>query len=200
MNTNTRRMLQVAIIGALAFILMFFAFPIIPVIPYVKVDFSDVPILLLTFIQGPLSGISAAAIRSILHYIQTGGDAGYPIGDTASFLATLAYILPVYYIVRPILKRQGHVFIEKTTFKNNKGRILSGYICSIISLTIIMSLLNYYVITPFYMAVMNFPIADMREYILLGIIPFNIIKGILVSLVAHFMLVKLLPVLSKYMK
>lgn len=199
MNTNTRKLLQIAIIGALAYILMFFAFPIIPFIPYIKVDFSDVPILLLTIIQGPLSGIAAAFIRSILHYIQTGGDAGYPIGDLASFLATISFILPVYYIIKPKLLTRGQANIPKARISQNKGRMLFGYLCSILSLTIVMSLLNYYVITPFYMAMMNFPIPNMGEYILKGIIPFNIIKGILVSAVAHVILVKILPLLSKHM-
>lgn len=199
MNTNTRKLVQIAIIGALAYILMFFAFPIIPFIPYVKVDFSDVPLLLLTIIQGPLSGIAAAFIRSVLHYIQTGGDAGYPIGDLASFLATIAFILPVYYVIRPKLLGKGQGIISKTRLSQNKGRMLFGYLCSILSLTIVMSLLNYFVLTPFYMAVMNFPIPNMGEYILKGIIPFNLIKGILVSAAAHVILVKILPLLSKNM-
>lgn len=200
MNTNTRRLLLTAIMGALAYIIMFFAFPIIPVVPYVQVDFSDVPILLLTFLQGPISGIAAAAIRSILHYIQTGGDAGYPIGDVTGFLATISYILPIYYIVKGNSKRKIQAIVDKTILPKSNGRILLGYLCSIISLTVVMTILNYFVITPFYMAVMNFPIANMREYILLGIIPFNIIKGILVAIVSHIILVKVLPLLQKRVK
>ena len=58
-----------------------------------------------------------------------------------------------------------------------------------------MTVLNYYIITPFYMYVMNFPIDNIRTYILFGIIPFNLLKGLLVSIMAHIVVVKVLPTL-----
>lgn len=99
---NTHRLVGISLFGALGFVLMFIAFPVIPAFSYLKVDFSDLPILLSFLLYGPVGGVMSTLIRSILHYIQTGGDMGYPIGDFASFIATLAYCFPAYWLLKKI--------------------------------------------------------------------------------------------------
>ena len=191
---KAKRLMFIAIMGALAYLLMFFAFPILFALPFLKIDFSDIPLLLTTFLYGPLSGALAALIRTLLHYIQTGGDAGYPIGDLASFLASLAYILPIYYFLR------GHLGTIKAKDRQLAwSRLLLTYGSATLSLTLVMVALNYFVLAPFYSAVMNFPINDMVQYLLMGIVPFNLVKGILVSIVAHFFLRRLLPIVDRWL-
>ena len=192
MKKDVKKFVLTAIMGALAFILMWFAFPVIIALPFLKVDFSDIPLLFATFLYGPLSGFGAMVIRSILHYIQTGGDLGYPIGDIASVLASSAWILPVYYLSKR------HLPTGSRGQKRSRLRfwfaLINIYGLGIISMTFVMSVLNYFIITPFYVKVMNFPIEAMGGYVLFGIIPFNLIKGLLISVVAHFFLARFLPV------
>lgn len=185
LKSNTHRTVGVALFGALAFVLMFFAFPIIPAFPYLKVDFSDLPILLSYLLYGPVAGILSGLVRSVLHYIRTGGDMGYPIGDVASFLASIAYCYPVYLIMRRA--------------KSKKGLIIA-FFAGILSLTIVLSIANWYVITPLYIKLLGFELGNIRTYLLAGIIPFNIFKGIIISVVYMLVLPKLRPWLVRVNK
>lgn len=175
---KTHKIVGVSLFGALGFVLMFFAFPILPAVPYLKVDFSDLPILVSFLLYGPAGGTSAAFIRTVLHYIQSGGDMGYPIGDTASFLATLAFCLPIYYLLR-----------GAKTYK----RAVAAFVVGTISLTVILTVLNWLVITPLYLAILNFSVGNLRDYIVAGVLPFNLIKGTIVSIVSLVVLPKLRP-------
>ncbi|CZQ83529.1 ecf transporter substrate-specific component [Trichococcus palustris] len=180
-QNKTKKMVGISLFGALAFVLMFIAFPVIPAFSYLKIDFSDLPILLSFFLYGPAGGIISALIRSILHYLQTGGDMGYPIGDAAGFLATLAYTLPVYYL------------LQKS--KTKAGVILS-LLAGTIVLTVVLSVANWYVFTPLYMNLLNFQMGPIKELVLAGILPFNIIKGLVISAVILLVMPKLKPWLT----
>ena len=49
-HQKIHQMVGVSCLSALAFILMMFEFPILPVAPYLKMDFSDLPVLIGGFI------------------------------------------------------------------------------------------------------------------------------------------------------
>ncbi|WP_124057437.1 ECF transporter S component [Vaginisenegalia massiliensis] len=175
-----RHLVLLAILGAWAIILRLFNFPILPAAPFLKVDFSDLMVTLGLLIQGPLGAASVAFIRDGLGYLIKGGEAGLPIGETMSFIASLAYILPLHFI----FKRD-----------NLSVRKLSHYIwacmVAIMSLVLVMGLLNYFVALPLYIKVLNFPIASIKDYVLAFILPFNLLKGLLVSF-AQYLLFRLL--------
>jgi len=174
-QNKTKRLVGISLFGALAFVLMFIAFPVIPAFSYLKIDFSDLPILLSYFLYGP------AGIRSILHYLQTGGDMGYPIGDFASLLATLSYTLPVYYLLNK----------AKT-----KTAVIMALLTGTLVLTVVLSIANWFIITPLYMYLLNFEMGSVKELVLAGILPFNIIKGLVVSAVIPLVMPKLKPWLA----
>ena len=176
-TSNTKKMVGIAMLAALATILISFGFPIIPGVSFLKVDFSDIPVLIGMFLYGPVGGTMVAFIRSLLHYIQTGGDAGYPIGDTASFIASVAYTLPIYLIMKSMV--------------NNTKTIIFANIVGSLSLAVILSLVNYFFLLPLYLKVLNFSVGPIRDYILMGVIPFNIIKGAIVSTVFIMLYAKL---------
>ena len=176
-TSNTKKMVGIAMLAAIATILISFGFPIIPGVSFLKVDFSDIPVLIGMFLYGPVGGTMVAFIRSLLHYIQTGGDAGYPIGDTASFIASVAYTLPIYLIMKSKV--------------DNTKTIIFANIVGTLSLTVILSLVNYFFLLPLYLKVLNFSVGPIREYILMGVIPFNIIKGAIVSTVFIMLYAKL---------
>ena len=93
---------------------------------------------------------------------------GYPIGDVASFIASLAYCLPVYYLLRRA---------------QSKKDTLVGLLAGTVSLTVVLSLANWLVITPLYLKILNFESGPLRELIFAGIVPFNIVKGLLLGIV-----------------
>lgn len=165
--SRTQKMMVVALLGALALVIQFFSFPVIPAAPFLKVDFSDVIVLLAMLIFSWKEGLLVIFIRSALHYLLTGGEAGVPVGDFAAFLGSTALTLPIYFIIQ----RAG------IQWKSSLLAIISGTL----SLTLVLSLTNWLILAPAYMALMNFSVGPMREYLTIAVIPFNLVKGVLVS-------------------
>ncbi|WP_263969768.1 ECF transporter S component [Companilactobacillus kimchii] len=62
----------VAVFAALGTILMFFEFPILFWLPFLKIDLSDVVTLIGTFAFGPVGGVLIALLKSMVHVIVTG--------------------------------------------------------------------------------------------------------------------------------
>ena len=168
-DKRTRKIVVIGILAALAWIISRFTFPILPWAPFLKIDFSDIPILLGMYVFGPMAGVAIAGVRSLLSYVMSGGEAGFPIGDTAAFLATLSYTLPIYYLI-------------KDRIPNMKSTLLASGLGTV-SLTVVLSALNWAFIAPMYMYVMGFSVGPMREYLTISVIPFNLLKGIFVSIV-----------------
>lgn len=171
MHQRIQRLVGISCLSALAFILMFFEFPILPMAPYLKLDFSDVPVLLGGFIYGPLGGVLIAAIKCLIHGMVHGFSPAELIGITSDFVSSLAILLPFCWVWRR--KNWG-----------TKKQTIVGIILATVVLTVIMSLLNLWVVTPLYMAVWNWkstlPIAQL---VAIGVVPFNIIKGLVVTIV-----------------
>ncbi|EMF0148439.1 ECF transporter S component [Enterococcus hirae] len=187
-NTRVQKMVAVALFAAIGLVLQYIAFPIMPAFSFLKIDFSDIPVLISMFLFGPVAGLVTAFLRSILHLITTGFSPDNLVGDTASFLATAIFTLPIFY------------FFRKNT-QVGKNKFL-GVISGTIAMTIFMSVANYFVITPLYLMFLGLNANQMlgmplANYVLIGIVPFNIIKGFIVSAAFLVLHAKLLPWLSR---
>lgn len=180
---RTKKLAVIGILAAVAWVVSLFSFPVLYWAPFLKVDFSDIPVFLGMYVFGPLAGISIAAIRSLLSYASSGGEAGFPIGDTAAFLATLSYTLPMYYLIK--------------NRKPNRNRAILTSAVATFSLTATLTFLNWAVIAPLYMKVMGFSVGPMREYLTVSVIPFNLVKGIFVSVVFFALFYQLYDYLEK---
>ena len=183
-GSRVHRLVGVALLAAVGFVLMMYlAFPILPMFPFLKLDLSDLFVLLGGLIYGPGGGIMVAFVRSLLHFILTGGGVVNLIGDLAAFIASVGFMLPVVMTMKP---------------KSGLGREVSGLALGTVSLTMIMSVLNWLVIMPMYLAVMNFPLGiSVTRYVLIGVVPFNLIKGAVVSVVFFAIAKALMPWLEK---
>ncbi|MGX7029945.1 ECF transporter S component [Vagococcus zengguangii] len=182
-KSKVQRMVIIAMLAAVSFVLMFFAFPILPTVPFMKVDFSEIPILIGTFILGPIAGIGIAALRSILHLLSTGFSIPNMIGDLASFLAAIALILPIYYIYKN---------------KHNNVGLVFGLVVGVVTSTVVMSLANYSFILPVYAKFAGFVLpGTMADYIFLGVVPFNLVKGVIVNTLFFAVYKSLVPWLNK---
>ncbi|MCZ0717659.1 ECF transporter S component [Aerococcus kribbianus] len=198
MSKKTQHLLLATVMGTLSYILMYFSFPVMPALPFLKVDFADIPIILVAMVQGPIGALMSAVLSRGLHYLFTGGEMGIPIGDIASLIASLAYVLPIYWILKKPL--QGKAMTQNLIdHEISWGRKLLAYLSGTLSMAVIMTVLNYFIITPLYIYMMNFPIDDMRAYIIYGVLPFNLLKGVIVSILGHVVVVKVLPqLLAKF--
>lgn len=183
-NNKVQKMVIVAMLAAIATVLQFFDFPIFPAFPFLKIDFSDIPIMISMFIFGPFAGIATALIRSTLHLLLTGLSPQNMVGDVASFFATCVFTLPMYYF-----------FNKGSKKRSNK---IWGVTTGILALTIFMSVANYFIITPLYLNLYGvnadqFLGMSLAKYVSIGIVPFNLIKGTVVSAVFLVLHAKLLP-------
>ncbi len=173
-----------AMIGALAFLIMKIEVPIIPGFDYLKMDFSDSLVALSALVFGPLGGTMIALFKSLLSLFISGFNPISMIGQLAAFLA---YILPFY-------------FISKKHEDKVQYQIL-GLAVGTFALTVVMSLANYFVLTPMYISLMGFKLnSSLLTYIVSAIVPFNLIKGIINSIVVLLLAKTLLPVLEKFVR
>jgi len=176
---NIKNMTKISILSVIAFILMQIEFPI-PIFPsFLKIDLSDLPALIGGFALGPIVGILIELFKNLMHLIQTSTSG---VGELANFLVGIALVVPASFI-----------YSKDKTKKN----AIIGLFVGTISMGIVGGLANYYILLPFYGNVLKFPIeaivemgsiinsniVDLNSLIFYAIIPFNILKGIVLSII-----------------
>ncbi|MCC3657660.1 ECF transporter S component [Staphylococcus haemolyticus] len=178
---QNKRLITISMLSAIAFILTFIKFPLPFLPPYLTLDFSDVPTLLATFLLDPVAGILVALIKNILNFLFNMGD---PVGPVANFLAGVSFLLSAYYVT----KRQG----------DTPRSLVVGLAIGTIVMTIVLSILNYFVLLPLYGMIFNLGdvFNNLKIIIISGVIPFNIIKGIVISIIFALLYRRLKRVLS----
>ena len=88
---DAMRIAYIAIFTALSFALRFFEFSILPAVPYLQIDFSDVFILICAFALGPVSGIIAGVMKEVLYGIFFTHT--YFVGELANMIILIPFIL-----------------------------------------------------------------------------------------------------------
>ncbi|MEH6987254.1 MULTISPECIES: ECF transporter S component [Bacillales] len=172
---NIKSMVAIGMLSSISYVLMLLNFPIPPFPQFLMIDFSDIPALIAALIFGPAAGILVELIKNILDYFMTGSATGVPVGHIANFVAGILFVLPTYYVYSKLKTKKGMTF---------------GLVIGTMVMAVIMSVLNYLVILPAYTFFLNFPAMsapEMRTMIVTGILPFNILKGLIISIV--FMLI-----------
>lgn len=182
---KTRKLIAIAMLSSISFLLMLLAFPL-PVLPaYLKVDFSDIPALIAAITMGPIAGILVAFLKNVLDWLFAGSPTGVPVGHMANFATSILFLTPVYLIYRKASSSKG---------------IMYGLALGTISMAIGMSLLNYLIFLPMYTYFLNFPMESgtaLFNSIIFGILPFNLIKGCLVTIVMIVLFKRMKPLLDK---
>ncbi|MHC0552354.1 ECF transporter S component [Salinicoccus sp. CNSTN-B1] len=180
-RSRLEKLIIISILAALSFILMLVQFPIPFIPPFLTVDFSDIPAFIGFMLFGGVAGSLVILMKIILYGLLMASE---PIGPLANLLASFSLLLPVYF-----------------TYKKSKTKksLVLGFILGVFALTLVMAVLNYFVLLPAYGLIIDQRdlIENIRAIITAGIIPFNIIKGILVGLMAYLVYTKVIPKLRK---
>ncbi|MCT0161472.1 ECF transporter S component [Lactiplantibacillus pentosus] len=168
-HTTLHRLVGIALLGAIAYILMLLEFPILPVAPWMKIDFSDIPILIGLFLFGVGGAFIITIIKLLLHSAMVGFAVYNLIGSLASFLGTAILILAFAAVLR--------------YYRGNpKWRMPLAICVATIGLTVIESLANLTFVLPFYLQVMGMKLSmSLNTIVLVAVVPFNLIKGLLVG-------------------
>ena len=176
MNENSKKLnrsVKIALLAAIASILMFIEFPIIPAFPWLKLDLSELPVLLGGFGLGTLAAVAIEFIKILLKLLLKGTETGF-VGEIANFVIGCSLVLPAAIIYK-----------KKRT---NLSAIL-GMIIGIVIMNIFAIIANIYFLLPAY----GIPVTPdyARSYALFGLIPLNSIKGLLTAVVSYPLYIKL---------
>ena len=183
-RSRTRTIAQVAMLGAVAGGLMNLEFPIPFLAPsFYQLDFSEVPVMVGTFAMGPVAGILIELVKILVHLV-TKGTMTAGVGDVANFLFGCAYVVPAGLIYR-------------FHHKKSRAHAVAGMAVGTVLTAILACFVNAFVLLPAYAAAFGMPmdalvgmgsavnkaITSLPTFVLFAVVPFNIIKGVVVSLV-----------------
>lgn len=166
-----RYFINIGVLSSISIVLMLFNFPLPPFPSFLQVDFSDVPALLAAMTMGPVAGILVELLKNILDWLLSGSMTGVPVGHLANFTTGVLFIIPVYFFYSKI--------------QSGKGLII-GLLAGTVSMAVGMSLLNYVLFLPMYTLFLGMePVKGdaLKDMIVLGILPFNLVKGVIVMIV-----------------
>ena len=185
------KMTKIAMLSVIAFILFQLDAPL-PFFPaFLNIDASDLPAVIGGFAMGPLAGIAIEAIKNILHLLQTktGG-----VGELANFVIGISMVVPAALIY--------------TKHKSKKAAII-GLTIGTLVMAAVGALANYFVLLPFYATlypldviinmgtVVNPAIDSVLTLVLYGVLPFNLMKGLALSILTIFLYKRISPILHK---
>lgn len=170
------KLVVLSLLAAVSLILFFISFPLPMLPPYLKVDFSDVPALLAGLIFSPLAGLLVVFLKNLLYFVASG--ASDPIGVAANFIAGSLFVFPVAYLYH--------------RYSGVKS-IVSGLVIGTVVMAIAMSVLNYFIILPAYSLLIGMEMNESIKWMTVvgGVLPFNFIKGIIVSMLFVPVFIKL---------
>ena len=192
---TTARMTRIAILGVCAFILMYFEIALPFIAPtFYKLDFSEIPVLIGGFALGPLSAVVIELIKILLKLLFKPTTTAF-VGELANFLVGCAFAVPaaLYY---------------------QKNRTKKGALISLLIGTLCMALagfaVNLWLVIPAYVSIMHFPLEaiigagaaifpvvdSVFMLVLCCTTPFNLIKGILLSILTFLLYKRISPFLK----
>ncbi len=175
--TKTKKLTYSAMFAAIATLVMYLDFPLPFMPPFLKLDLSGFISILTAFMFGAVPAILVTLTKDIIHAFSstTGG-----VGELADFLMMSAFSIAVSF-----------------SYKRNhtkKGAIIGLSIGTVITVIIGM-LTNKYMLIPFFSKVtpietiiemctkVNPSIDSINTYIVFGVLPFNLIKCFILSLI-----------------
>lgn len=173
MKSNINKTVKVSLLVGVAFILMFIELPIIPIFPWLKMDISDVPALMGAFAFGPLTGILIEFLKVVMHFLLTGSSTG-GVGEVANFIIGVSFVAPAAFIY--------------WRNKSKKTAIL-GMIVGLIAMEVVAIVANIYFLLPVYG--MKMAPAELMEYVTIGLLPFNTVKGVVLSVLTYMLYKKI---------
>lgn len=176
----TRFIVFTGVFSAIAAVLSFFEFLIIPGNAYLKIDLGDLPAVIAGVALGPVTAAAVELIKVIIHAIGTGGGGTMGFGDLINFIVGVALTVPFSAVFRALMKKE-------------RGRIFSVLIAGITGLVCMAAagvVGNYLIAPPYFEFVLHFKLTGAALWAAIGSATvLNVIKSVLLTVV-------MLPVLT----
>lgn len=167
---NTKKLVLMSLFAAISVVLVYLIkFPIFPAVPFLEYDPADVMIFICTFLFGPVSGLLVTLVVSIIQGITVSAGGGI-IGIASHFVATGSFVVVA-----------GLIYRKNKTVK----RAVTAMVAGSLTMCGVMVLWNI-IVLPIYT---GFPLKDILTFLPRYIVPFNLIKAGINSVIA-FMVYK----------
>lgn len=156
---STKQLVVMALMCAIALLLSFISFPLFPAASFLKLDFSLVPSTVVGFAYGTGPGLIVGFACAVAHAAITGNW----VGCLMSIIVAVVFILPASAIY-------------------NRNRTLKGAIISLVAATVCLIvgiIIANLIIDPLFYGM---PFEAVAGLVVPAILPFNVIKGVAVSL------------------
>lgn len=193
---STKNLVKMAVLSAVATVVMIFEIPLWFAPSFYKIDLSEVVVLIGAFSLGPIAGVVIELLKVLLNLLFNGTQTA-GVGELANFIIGCAFVLPASLIYK-----------HNKTFKNALFGMIIGTLC----MTIIGSALNYWLLLPAYAAAftkgnvqifidmgraLNPMIDNLLSFVVFATAPFNLLKGIISSVVVLILYKRVSSILRK---
>lgn len=177
--SSARKVSFIAMLGAVAALLMYIEIPLPFAPPFYEIDLSEVPVLICTFYLGPVAGVVCEFVKVLLKLVLKGTSTAF-VGDLANFIVGCSLVLPASIVY--------HV-------KKTKGNAIWGLVIGTMVMTVFGSLFNAVYLLPKFAQLYGMPleaivgmgtqvngnITSVSTLVLFAVVPFNLLKGLMVS-------------------
>lgn len=177
--SSARYITVTAICAALGGVLMLLEIPLFFAPSFYKMDLSELPALFCGFFLGPVAGVICELLKVLIKLFLKGTTTAF-VGDFANFAVGCSMILPATILY--------HV-------KKSKASAIVGLIAGTLTMTVFGSLFNAVYLLPKFAVLYGLPleaiiamgtkvngsITSVSTLVLFAVVPFNILKGLVVS-------------------
>ena len=183
MNKSVKKIAIIALFSAISAILMYFDFPL-PIAPsFMKMDLSELPVIIGGFTLGPIACVAIAILKVLIKFVIKGTSTMF-LGELANIIGSISYALPAS-IMYKSLKTKKRAIIGLVI-----GVVLSSIVCTVCNATFIFPIyINIFhmsedIIIKMCSAILPF-IDSMAKVYLFSVFPFNIIKFTITSIITY---------------
>lgn len=183
---NTARTItSVAMFAAIAGVLMMLELPLFFAPSFYKLDLSELPVMICAFYLGPVAGVICEFLKVLIKLLLKGTTTAF-VGDLANFLVGCSFVLPAAVVYQKVLSK--------------KGAVLALSVGTFV-MTVFGSLFNAWFLIPRFAVMYGLPleaiiglgtqvnraITSLSTLVLFAVVPFNLLKGVLVSLLTFLL-------------
>ena len=175
---------------------MLFELPLWFAPSFYELDFSEIPVMICAFAMGPVAGVATELCKVLLKLVLKGTTTAF-VGDFANFVVGCSLVLPAsiaYYA------------------KKSKKTAILGLILGTAVMTVFGSGFNALYLLPKFSELFGMPmdaiismgtavnssIHSVWTLVFFAVVPFNILKGLLVSAVTMLLYKHISPILKKH--
>lgn len=190
---RTRKIAVIGIFSAISGVLMSMEIPLWFAPPFYQLDFSELPVMICAFAYGPFAGVVAELCKIFIKLLLKGTSTAF-IGDMANFVVGCTLILPTSIIY--------HV-------KKSKKSAVVGMCAGVLTMTLLGSTFNAVYLIPAFSTFFGMPldaivgmgtavnsrITSVNTLVFYAVVPFNLLKGIVISFITFLLYKPLSPMI-----